>query len=147
MYDIPYIHYESPVSFANIQILCSLMTNINKFVAAWYSSRRGNRHREQPATYSEVQRCRSRVKTTVLRCYRAKAGVGMQQLSGCDVHPASNTLCIWSWYHPKAKDFYTFLEHLLDIKNGNEKKSANFLSTMTGIESFKEVMLVIVTLW
>ena len=40
-------------------------------------------------------------------------------------------------YHPKAKDFYMFLEHLLDIKNSGEKKSANFLSTMTGIESFK----------
>lgn len=40
-------------------------------------------------------------------------------------------------YHPKAKDFYMFLEHLLDIKNVSEKKNANFLSTMTGIESFK----------
>ena len=39
-------------------------------------------------------------------------------------------------YHPKAKDYYMFLEHLLDI-SGTEKKSANFLSTMTGIESFK----------
>jgi hypothetical protein len=40
-------------------------------------------------------------------------------------------------YHPKAKDFFMFLEHLVDITNGTEKKSANFLSTVTGIESFK----------
>ena len=40
-------------------------------------------------------------------------------------------------YHPKAKDFFMFLEHLVDITNGAEKKSANFLSTMTGMESFK----------
>ena len=40
-------------------------------------------------------------------------------------------------YHPKAKDFYLFLEQLVDISDVREKKGANFLSIMTGIESFK----------
>ena len=41
-------------------------------------------------------------------------------------------------YHPKAKHFYMFLEQLVDISDiRGRKKSANFLSIMTGIESFR----------